>query len=81
MLTDADLNARADLTYEPAGAQVAEGRIEWGDAYSFPSLREALHWAMTAEAPAGQVAYIRASSGVVLGPEMLEGLWSSLQGP
>ena len=81
MLTDADLNAPAQLNYEPAGAHLAEGQIDWSQARSFPSLREALHWAMTAEAPPGQVAYIRASSGVVLGPETLDGLWSSLQGP
>jgi hypothetical protein len=36
---------------------------------------------MTAETPAGQAPFIRASSGFVLRPEMLEGLWSSLQGP
>jgi len=81
MLTDADLNSPADLTYEPAGAEIADGQIDWSDAQTFESLREALHWAMTSEEPAGQRAYIRASSGVVLGPEMLEGLWLSLQGP
>ena len=81
MLTDADLSAPADLAYEPAGADIADGQIDWSDAQTFGSLREALHWAMTSEAPAGQLAYVRASSGVVLRPEILEGLWQSLQGP
>jgi hypothetical protein len=81
MLSEPDLNSPADLTYEPAGAEVPDGQIDWSEAQSFATLREALHWAMTAEAPPGQLAYIRASSGLVLRPEMLEGLWSSLQGP
>jgi hypothetical protein len=81
MLSENDLNSPADLTYEPAGAEIAERQIDWSEAQSFASLREALHWAMTADVPAGRQAYIRASSGVVLRPEMLEGLWSSLQGP
>jgi hypothetical protein len=81
MLTEADLNGPARLLYEPAGSEVADAQIDWTDARDFASLREALHWAMTEEAPAGKLAYIRASSGFVLRPEMLEGLWSSLQGP
>ncbi len=81
MLTDADLNAPAHLAYEPAGSDLAEKQIDWGEAHPFASLREALHWAMTAEVPAGKDAFIRTSSGFVLRPEMLDGLWSSLQGP
>ena len=80
MLTDADLNGPAHLAYEPA-AGTADGQIDWDQARPFASLREALHWAMTAEAPPGKEAFIRASSGAVLRPEMLDGLWSSLQGP
>jgi hypothetical protein len=81
MLTDADLNAPAHLAYEPAGADRTGKQIDWSDAHPFASLREALHWAMTAEVPAGKDAFIRTSSGSVLRPEMLDGLWSSLQGP
>ena len=81
MLTEADLNAPAQLAYEPAGADLADSQIDWNEAQPFASLREAVHWAMTAQSPAGKEAFIRASSGFVLRPEMLEGLWSSLQGP
>jgi hypothetical protein len=81
MLSDVDLNSPAALTYEPAGAEIADRQIDWSQARPFGSLREALHWAMTADAPAGRLAYIRASSGAVLRPETLESLWSSLQGP
>ena len=79
MLSDADLKAPARLRYQPAA--VGEGQIDWNGAREFPSLREAIHWAMTEEAPAGQEAFIQASSGTVLRPEMLDSLWSSLQGP
>lgn len=81
MLTEADLDAPAQLHYGPAAVELADSQIDWSDARAFASLREALHWAMTAETPAGRAAFIRASSGFVLRPEMLEGLWSSLQGP
>jgi hypothetical protein len=81
MLTETDLNGPAQLHYEPAATGLADSQINWNGARAFASLREALHWAMTAETPAGQAPFIRASSGFVLRPEMLEGLWSSLQGP
>jgi hypothetical protein len=81
MLTETDLNAPAHLAYRPAGGGAAGGAIDWEGAQSFGSLREALHWSMSAEAPAGQAAFIRTASGTVLEPETLETLWSSLQGP
>ncbi|MBM6592845.1 hypothetical protein [Microvirga pudoricolor] len=81
MLTETDLNAPAVIQYETAGATIDEGQVDWSDGREFASLREALHWAETSEAPAGQEAYIRAASGFVIRPEMLEGLWASLQGP
>ncbi len=81
MLTEAELNAPAKLQYRSADADAAEDPISWDRARTFTSLREALHVTMTEEAPPGQVAYIRAENGHVLRPEVLEQLWSSLQGP
>jgi hypothetical protein len=81
MLTENDLNAPAVLQYETAGSSIEDGQVDWSDAQEFASLREALHWVVTTDAPAGQEAYIRAASGMVVRPEMLEGLWASLQGP
>jgi hypothetical protein len=81
MLTETDLDAPAQLQYEPAGVDLTDAQISWTDAREFPSLREALHWAMTEEPPSGKAAFIRAASGFVLRPAMLEGLWASLTGP
>jgi hypothetical protein len=81
MLTDSDLNAPAHLAFGPAGTEGAEAQIDWNGARSFDTLREALHRTMTEEAPAGQLAFLRTSSGRVLPPEELETLYASLQGP
>jgi hypothetical protein len=81
MLTEAELNSPAQLQYGRADADAAEHPISWNNARAFTSLCEALHVTMTEEAPPGQVAYIRAESGHILRPEVLEQLWSSLQGP
>jgi hypothetical protein len=81
MLVEADLNAPAHVRFETVGPPAAEEEVGWSDAREFPSLREAVHWAMNAEAPAGKHAVIRASSGFVLGPELLEEIWASVQGP
>jgi hypothetical protein len=80
MLTEEDLGAPALLHYEPADGQGAAQR-NWDEAREFPSLREAVHWAMNEEAPAGTHAVIRASSGYVLEPQLLEEIWASVQGP
>ncbi len=79
MLTDTDLDAPAHLQYEPIGTTGGQGPA--GDVREFASLREAIHWAMNNEAPAGMHAVIRAASGAVLGPRHLEEIWASLQGP
>ncbi len=76
MLTKDELDAPAHLQYEPIS-----GQGHPSDVTEFASLREAIHWAMTNEAPAGTHAVIRAVSGAVLGPRQLEEIWSSLQGP
>jgi hypothetical protein len=81
MLTQAELDAPAQVAYIRANADFSDNDIHWNDARSFSSLREALHVTMNEEPPAGQVAYIRAANGHVLQPELLEQLWSSLQGP
>ncbi|MGO4705731.1 hypothetical protein AB4072_08140 [Microvirga sp. 2MCAF38] len=81
MLTKTDLDEPARLQYETVGTRVDESGLDWNQAKTFTSLREAVHWAMTTEAPAGQHAVIRAASGLILNPDMLEGIWSSLQGP
>jgi hypothetical protein len=81
MLTATELNAPAQVGYGRANAEFPEHDIHWKDARSFASLREALHVTMNEEPPPGEVAYIRAANGHVLRPELLEQLWSSLQGP
>ncbi|MBB3019013.1 hypothetical protein FHR70_002067 [Microvirga lupini] len=78
MLTKDDLDAPAHLQYEPIGTA---GQGHPSDVREFSSLREAVHWAMNNEPPAGMEAVIRANSGAVLGPRHLEEIWSSLQGP
>lgn len=80
MLSEADLDAPAHLQFEPLGS-TGGGAGAGKDIREFPSLREAVHWAMNNEAPAGTHAVIRAASGAVLGPRQLEEIWSSLQGP
>jgi hypothetical protein len=79
MLSKAELDAPAHLQYEPIGTQAGQGHPS--DVREFATLREAIHWAMNNEAPAGMEAVIRAASGAVLGPRNLEEIWSSLQGP
>jgi hypothetical protein len=80
MPTKTDLDAPAHLQYEPMGAPAGQGKAP-SDVREFPSLREAVHWAMNNEAPAGMQAVIRSSSGDVIDPGHLEEIWSSLQGP
>ena len=81
MLTKADLSSPAQLHYETVG-EGKEGRErDWGASREFPSLREAVHFAMTEDAPAGKHAVIRAASGHVLEPSHLEEIWASVQGP
>ncbi len=79
MLTKSDLDGPAHVRFEPAATE--DIRIDWNGARSFTTLREALHWVTTAQAPAGQEPFIRTSSGRVLRPDILEGLWASVQGP
>jgi hypothetical protein len=81
MLIEADLNAPAYLRYEKVGAPVDDGQRDRSGEREFSSLREAIHWAMNAEAPAGMEAFIRTASGAVLGPVQLEEIWLSVQGP
>jgi hypothetical protein len=80
MLSETDLDAPAHLYYETLGPQGSGQRVQ-DEVREFASLREAVHWAMNNEAPAGTHAVIHAASGAVLGPSHLEEIWSSLQGP
>jgi len=79
MLTKDELDAPAHLQYEPIGTKAGQGHPS--DVREFATLREAVHWAMNNEPPAGMEAFIRTASGAVLGPRHLEEIWSSLQGP
>lgn len=81
MLTKEDLNAPAHLKYEEVGVTINREHRDWSGAREFPSLREAVHAAMTEEAPAGRHAVVRAASGHVLEPDHLEEIWASVQGP
>jgi hypothetical protein len=81
MLTQADLNAPAKLHYETVGASKGGAQRDWSGAREFPSLREAVHFAMNEEAPAGKHAVILAASGHVLEPDVLDEIWASVQGP
>ena len=78
MLTKDELDAPAHLQYEPIGNA---GQGHPSDIREFATLREAVHWAMNNEAPAGTHAVIRTASGDVIEPGHLEEIWSSLQGP
>jgi hypothetical protein len=80
MVMQTDLDAPAHLQYEPLGPQAGSQGAP-SDIVEFRSLREAVHWAMTNEAPAGMHAVIRTASGDVIEPGHLEEIWSSLQGP
>jgi hypothetical protein len=84
MPTTADLDAPAHLQYEPLEAQDGQSVLNQSapsDVMEFSTLREAVHWTMTNEAPAGMHAVIRTASGDVIDPSHLEEIWSSLQGP
>jgi len=81
MVPKADWDAPAHLQYEPITVPKGAAPRDPSDVTEFDNLREAVHWAMTNEAPAGMQAVIRTSSGAVLGPAMLEEIWLSLQGP
>mgnify|MGYP001159207185 CR=1 FL=1 len=81
MVTKEDLDSHASVAFERAGAHLDGGRIDWNHAERFDSLREALHWAMTAEPPPGKNAYVLTASGRVLDPDLLEQIWTSVQGP
>jgi hypothetical protein len=79
MPTRHDLDAPAHLQFEPMGPDAEQKSPS--DVMEFSSLREAVHWAMNNEAPAGTHAVIRTASGDVIDPGHLEEIWSSLQGP
>jgi hypothetical protein len=81
MLTKEDLDAPARLHYEKAGASHEGGQGDWSGAQEFPSLREAIHRTMNAEPPAGMEPVIRTASGALVGPDQLEEIWLSIQGP
>lgn len=81
MLTPTDLAAPARLRYRAADLSDPPGPGDWAEAMTFGSLREAVQFAMSEDAPAGQEPYIRAESGQVLDPAMLQGIFESLQGP
>lgn len=81
MVTKEELEARASVAFERAGVHLESGQIDWNHAEKFDSLREALHWAMTAEAPPGKDPYVLLASGRVLDPDVLEQIWASVQGP
>ena len=81
MVPETDWDATAHLQYEPMETPKGSTPPHGSDVMEFSSLREAIHWAMTNEAPAGMHAVIRTASGEVLDPSHLEELWSSLQGP
>lgn len=81
MVPKTDWDATAHLQYEPMGTPRGTTPPHGSDVMEFASLREAIHWAMTNEAPAGMHAVIRTASGEVIEPSQLEELWASLQGP
>jgi hypothetical protein len=81
MLSKSDLDGPAQVRFEPAATAIEDARIDWSDAKGFQSLREALHWVTTTEAPAGREPLVRTASGRVLRPDILEELWASVQGP
>ncbi|KAA2241041.1 hypothetical protein [Salinarimonas soli] len=81
MLTPTDLAAPARLQYRAADLSDPPADADWAASQSFGSLREAVQYAMTEEAPAGKEPFIRADSGYVLDPTTLQGLFESLQGP
>ena len=81
MLTHTDLDSPALLQYWAADFTATNAATDWDGAREFATLREALRFAMTEEAPPGKEPYILADSGFILEPEMLQGLLDSLQGP
>jgi hypothetical protein len=81
MLTPAELDAPARLQYGPFEGGRAGADLDWSSAQEFKTLREALHVAMTREAPAGREPYLRLEDGRVLEPRALQALFDSLQGP
>ncbi len=80
MVPKTDWDAPAHLQFESLVAQ-KDGLSAASDIREFGTLREAVHWAISNEAPAGMHAVIRTASGEVIEPSRLEELWASLQGP
>ncbi len=72
MVPETDWDAPAHLQFEPMGTPQGGGQQPASDVVEFPSLREAVHWAMNNEAPAGTHAVIRTASGEVIEPSHLE---------
>ncbi|SCY88220.1 hypothetical protein [Microvirga guangxiensis] len=81
MVPDTDWDATAHLQFEPMATPKGSTPPHGSDVIEFSTLREAVHWAMNNEAPAGMHAVIRTASGEVIEPSHLEELWASLQGP
>ena len=81
MLSKSDLDAPARLAYVAQGAKVEEGGVDWASGHDLPTLREALHRAVSEEPPPARHAVIRTQSGVVIKPDDLDVLWDSVQGP
>lgn len=79
MLTEKDLESPAHLAFGPPVGQT--GEPAWHDSRDFASLREAIHVAMSEEPPPGRAPYLKLEGGRVLGPDELEPIWASLQGP
>ncbi|KAB0265603.1 hypothetical protein [Microvirga brassicacearum] len=81
MLTKADLEAPAQLAYVAQGEKIDAARIDWAGGEEIATLREALHRAVSEEAPPARHAVIRAKSGQIVTPDQLDELWDSIQGP
>jgi hypothetical protein len=82
MLTNAELDSPARLSYGRANLDAPGEPADWSAGREFATLREAVHVAMTESAPAGTEPYIMVmGNGRVLAPSTLHNLFESLQGP
>jgi hypothetical protein len=81
MLTPGDLEGPARLQYWTTDLPMTSSATDWDGAREFGTLREALQFAIEEEPEAGKQPYILVSSGFILTPEMLPGLWETLREP
>lgn len=81
MFASDDLKLPARLQYWATDLSMTSSATDWEGARSFGTLREAIQFAVEEEPEPGKQPFILTTSGFILTPEMLPGLWQTLHLP